>query len=1068
MVNDAYTNELVRLPLLWDSPTARVTSLGSAVQHQVAPLSPAPQHAGKFAVWVAASLGPLANQTFTIDSAGEARHGRGQAPFALPPRHPALRPHSAPATDTGPVPAAQQREAAGFSDAASVTRKGSTLLLQNGQLSVQLPAAADAGSAVPPAPLLGLRAAGAGAGQDLGASHWRTNLTLQSFSAVVDASGPLFARVTLAYVFHGTVAVTESAARKTGAAASGCNSRSTAFVNTTVQLDAFASAVRVADTGCLAYGDAWQIELTAGLATATAAAAATGTSPPRPVPQPAPAKVEALLQQTHTCDIATAGDFPAIANLTALQRYPLQPSRRWGRTLGMFGYRWNQGCDMASIAVASNGRQGLAAMVARGGQWAWPHGRGFGFADLANGKTLPTLLLQPSSSNDNGSALLLHLPLGAGHVVGPRGGAAAAHVFDLAVVDTAPAPAPAPAQRRRAAAAPALPVGALPALQRRRGQVPLDKLLNDYLLDSNSTCDLPNFMATATTDPTNIMRALARGIVKGLDRGQPPPLDLCRISAQVDPDWYGLYRGNVSPENNNFATDFMRVPLLLMTATRSHAEAARFRQLAQQLVDMDLFYSVALPSGAGAESPGYTLHAMNAWIHDARYYATYFGFDTRQSPRLQAAARFLLRTSQPFASHFVGAHNASLPGSLWGRFILPLGDTHPRPEIALGDLPSAAGINVKPVAAWESEELQGFGAVLRDRPGTLQEAFVAFKASPHRGHNHGDQLSFHFCAAGRRHAIDLMFGYNPRPLEEAWHNRVSFGSSENMDGYERLLAFRPGRTADVVVGDVASSRLRQVPDTPPGIYAAAYPFRAVDIYYRRTLVLVHASASSASAGGAASSPAGGLPYVVVLDQYNASQPVAAALNYFFEQEGSEVFAALPGGGAWDLGNATLGMDSSASLAAAVASRRWTNTSEGQEHATGVRLASRANSTSGVFVSVVYPSGSLEAPAVPVPAIACNASAGEAMVGAGRLRFSLDAESPRVTFQALPGGEVETLLQPSDLDFGRSQGDIGLTVTDTGYDFGPAPDWVLQQRTASQSYLWPLNPRFAVDAPPQGA
>ena len=122
MVNDAYTNELVRLPLLWDSPTARVTSLGSAVQHQVAPLSPAPQHAGKFAVWVAASLGPLANQTFTIDSAGEARHGRGQAPFALPPRHPALRPHSAPATDTGPVPAAQQREAAGFSDAASVTR----------------------------------------------------------------------------------------------------------------------------------------------------------------------------------------------------------------------------------------------------------------------------------------------------------------------------------------------------------------------------------------------------------------------------------------------------------------------------------------------------------------------------------------------------------------------------------------------------------------------------------------------------------------------------------------------------------------------------------------------------------------------------------------------------------------------------------------------------------------------------------------------------------------------------------------------------------------------------------
>jgi hypothetical protein len=111
------------------------------------------------------------------------------------------------------------------------------------------------------------------------------------------------------------------------------------------------------------------------------------------------------------------------------------------------------------------------------------------------------------------------------------------------------------------------------------------------------------------------------------------------------------------------------------------------------------------------------------------------------------------------------------------------------------------------VGGLASEELPGFGGCCSRPRAAPAEAFAALKASPNRGHNHGDQLSVHYASHGARIAIDVMAGYNPRPYQEWWHNRLCFGELQNTDGYERLLAFRASPGA----GDAAQASLR-----PPG------------------------------------------------------------------------------------------------------------------------------------------------------------------------------------------------------------------------------------------------------------
>lgn len=56
-------------------------------------------------------------------------------------------------------------------------------------------------------------------------------------------------------------------------------------------------------------------------------------------------------------------------------------------------------------------------------------------------------------------------------------------------------------------------------------------------------------------------------------------------------------------------------------------------------------------------------------------------------------------------------------------------------------------------------------------------------------------------------------------MVEHVHNRLAFFTPQlayaNMDGYERLIALRISADADIAVGQVESSRLREVLKLPP-------------------------------------------------------------------------------------------------------------------------------------------------------------------------------------------------------------------------------------------------------------
>eukprot|EP00039_Didymoeca_costata_P016563 m.298961 g.298961 ORF g.298961 m.298961 type:complete len:519 (-) comp16412_c2_seq15:4641-6197(-) len=476
------------------------------------------------------------------------------------------------------------------------------------------------------------------------------------------------------------------------------------------------------------------------------------------------------------------------------------------------------------------------------------------------------------------------------------------------------------------------------------GQVPLDKLVNEYVLEwpgvimQNETVSFTNFMDDFT-NPTHTLRQIARVLQKQLLAGNFPKAglnELATISSMFDPDWYGLYYGQVSPENNNFYTDFVRVPMLTCVAVVggnvTHPLNEQFKTVTQQALAADTFHSVTLPGGASQEAPGYLGHAMSSWLGDAPLYAKYMGFDPSKDPRILAAVDFQFQLSHPFNYHALGSAAAD-PSKYENRYITPIGDTHPN-SVNYTNLPLITAYKPKAVSSLKSLEIPGFGVVLHSQPGTLSETFLSFKAGPNRGHNHGDQLSIHWCAYGTRHAIDLLFGYNPRPLEEFWHNRYSFSMNsttlQNMDGFERLIQTNFGFTVDAAMGTVSSSRLRTPPQTPPGIYAAHYPEDELggELNYTRAVVLVKQSPQR--------------DYIVMKDDVAAPLPLVASFNQWYMQDGPPVAKVVSSSDSLlftvDLGNSTLFVASmDGTKMTGFTTTRWTNTSEGNEFATGIRV-----------------------------------------------------------------------------------------------------------------------------------
>jgi hypothetical protein len=161
---------------------------------------------------------------------------------------------------------------------------------------------------------------------------------------------------------------------------------------------------------------------------------------------------------------------------------------------------------------------------------------------------------------------------------------------------------------------------------------------------------------------------------------------------------------------------------------------------------------------------------------------------------------------------------------------------------------------------------------------------LSFKSGPNRGHYHGDQLAFHYCAKARPVAVDHHCSYSPRASQEHMHNRVAFSTddmpSANMDGLERLIAFKTSTEADVAIGQVESWRLRHLDPLPPPKWHPEFPqhpFQA-PLVYRRAVVLMKSAETD---------------YFVIRDQFSAPEPLHAA--YCLHVPDPEVILGPPAG-----------------------------------------------------------------------------------------------------------------------------------------------------------------------------
>jgi hypothetical protein len=310
-------------------------------------------------------------------------------------------------------------------------------------------------------------------------------------------------------------------------------------------------------------------------------------------------------------------------------------------------------------------------------------------------------------------------------------------------------------------------------------------------------------------------------------QGKDHPIStLIRQQVIFDPDTFGNYWLFFSPENPNFATSWLGPGFWPLKNLTGHPRFKDLAKFAEMKFREDLYHSFTLPGGAGQECPGYM--TVGSQHGRAKFFKELLGCDPLEWPWIRAAVSFWLHASHPMADG--------------GRRSHPGGDTHPPGPDVFGP---QAWVGLKEdVTTFKTEELPGFGVIFRNRPGTPEETYLAFKSGPNRGHFHGDQLSFHYCPYGRPQIVDHHCSYGPRAGQEHMHNRVAFHTEQlpyaNMDGFERVLAFKTSPQADVAMGQVESERLRITVPFPPEKWDWDLPQQRFDklLKYRRTIVLV--------------------------------------------------------------------------------------------------------------------------------------------------------------------------------------------------------------------------------------
>jgi len=623
--------------------------------------------------------------------------------------------------------------------------------------------------------------------------------------------------------------------------------------------------------------------------------------------------------------------------------------------------RWNQHYKDGWYFAATDGSSHVGAVVVRAGQWVWPHGN-----------SIEAVVKE------------------SGSYAGLRGstwkGQRLWWLF---------APALTPCNTDYVA---------------RYAWEGLDKLNHEFVLDwpgQKGSFSGMNLYDGGQMNPTGGIRGAGRRAIA--DAGKPGDIStLARVQVMMHGDTYGSYWNFWSPENPNFFTDFTRVPIALTAQLRSHPRFEELRRMAEAKLKEDMYHSITLPGGAGQECPGYVGYALRNWTDLAEVCRQHLGFDPTTWDRFKAAQYFQKRITQPDGA---------------ARRALPMGDTHPGKEGG----PARLDVPADEVRKFTTEELPGFGVIFTSNPGTEKETYLAFKSGPNRGHYHGDQLSFHYCANAKALAADHHCSYHPRAGQEHMHNRVAFHTEKfpyaNMDGYERLIAFKTSPDADVAMGQVESERLRQVEKLPPEIWHQEYPQHefAKPLTYRRTIVLVKGSPQD---------------YFVIRDQFWACEALAATYCLHVRSDRIQQKAQQV-----DFGNLTLHCVQPAKFD--FESFPWSHDNGGREETQGARLTIRADK--GEFITVLYPG---QAPAV-------TAIPGGVKVGKDEITFAGDrpaaGDAAKHVTVSRDGREVLSLVG-KDVNPDRSQGEIGLFVPDAGYPFGEIPDWLVKQRARRPDWV----------------
>jgi len=635
--------------------------------------------------------------------------------------------------------------------------------------------------------------------------------------------------------------------------------------------------------------------------------------------------------------------------------------------------RWTQGYDEAWFFGATDGQRMVGLLPLRAGQWRWPHDALLKVRVDEQGE------LRVDRGMERGRRYFLFL-------AGPR--ELAGRVHDIAKIE---------------------------------GFAPLDKLHNEYVFGPIKQGDKPAGIAdfySNNTNPTGMLRRQGRNALKdalaGKTRGGLGAAYECQ--ARFDADWYGLYEHGWSPINPNFYTDFIKLPIAQAAMLRNEPCGQRVRQLAEDALRRDMAYAVTLPGGAGQECPGYQAHAAQQWQAMQPLAKKYLGFDPAQWPQWQATGQFILHSSQPVGDGKRAFH--------------PGGDTHPgRPDPAAFAAEFGYSADVK---KFTTEELPGFGVIFRHEPGTVNETYLAFKAGPNRGHYHGDQLSFHLCFDARPAAVDHHASYKPRPGQEHMHNRLSFATDDfpfaNMDGHERLIAFKTSDAVDVAVAQVESPRIRKVKELPPEDWDDDVNQQRFDtpLTYRRTIVFVK---QATQADGKLPLR----PFFVIRDQYVGPELSVThnlhALGTDAKVDGQRI--------QFDKLNAVVVKPG----AIKPELFKWEHTNGGLEQTVNPRITVRGGEAE--FITVLFP-GDHTPTVEPTDA---GVKVGDTHIYFGPGLPHKDHPQGQASFGVTVrrGNDEMLSVHAGDIDLDRSQGDIGLFVPDVGYPFGPIPDWLIEQR-----------------------